>query len=320
MNELRSLPEGGPPGARMALDRALEMFLASAVDSPHTRRAYRRHLCAAFQALEATSLLDLEAERLADYRGKLLADGRGAATHAQALAALRSFLLWVSDVSGGRINESALRRLLKSPRNTVVRPFPILNEGEIGALLPVAETSRERVILLILLGSGIRASEAVGLDITDLRQDIDGGYLLHVRGGKGGKDRLVPIHAEVALCVHQYLGETGRRPGGTGALLLAEQAGRQSEEDPAPREVLNRRIHVRTLGRIVEALRRRAGIGKPVSPHAYRHTFSTSYIRNGGSVVALQKLLGHASLNTTQRYPDHLALGELREAIPRFTE
>ncbi len=302
------------------LEVTLEMFLGGAVDSAHTRRAYKRHLEAAFRAMGVRTLFELDPVKLAEHRGRLLKDGRGPATHAQALAALRSFLIWASDVGGGHLDEGALRRLLKSPKADVIRPFVILNAGEIQALLPACRTSREQAILLVLLGSGLRASEAVGLNVSDLRQDLDGGYMLHVRGGKGGKDRLVPVQPEVATSLHRYLQDTGRRPGSAGPVFLAECAGRRNGDEANPRASVDRRIDVRTLSRVVDALRRRSAIEKPVSPHAYRHTFATGYIRNGGSVIGLQKLLGHASLETTQRYPDHLALGELRDAIPTFTK
>ena len=72
----------------------------------------------------------------------------------------------------------------------------------------------------------------------------------------------------------------------------------------------------RSLGRLVSAMVRRAGITKAISPHSLRHTYGTYVLKNGGNLVGLARLLGHSTVATTQRYADHLALAELREMVP----
>ena len=198
---------------------------------------------------------------------------------------------------------------LKTPKVVVRRPYRTLGERDIASVLATAATSRDRALLAVLLGGGLRAAEAVGLDVTDLHDDPDGGLVIAVRRGKGRRDRQVPVQPEVSSLLLAYLAETGRRLGDPGPLFRAHDRGHHLRERV--------RLSTRAVGYLVSQAMEKAGLtAKAISPHSLRHTYAIRALQAGGNVIAVQKLLGYASVATTQRYLDHLALGELRAAVP----
>jgi site-specific recombinase XerD len=177
------------------------------------------------------------------------------------------------------------------------------------AMVMAAGNARDRALLALMLGGGLRVSEAVALDVAELVEDAEGGTVVYVRQGKGRRDRTVPVQPEVAGLVRTYLAATGRRLGASGPLFAAHDRAAASR---APGRLTARRAAAAVL-RCAGA----AGIAaKRVSPHVLWHTFAIRALRTGGNVVAVSKLLGHSSLTTTQRYVDHLATAELRSSIP----
>ena len=209
----------GPVTPTTPLDRILEAFLRTLASRPNTQRAYARHLREVLRALAASAPGDLAPWRLEAWREELLQDGRSPATHAQAISALRSFLDWLADQLGQDLPRAVLRAL-KVPKRKVLRPYEVLSEEEL------------RAMLAILLGAGLRASEAVALNVQDLRLDGSGGWYLHVRQGKGGRDRRVPLRSPVATAVRAYLDATGRPLWAAGALFLAEDHALASRGNP----------------------------------------------------------------------------------------
>jgi len=308
---LPALPpaSAGPVTPTMPLDRILEAFLRTLASRPNTQRAYARHLRETLRALGASAPGDLAPWRLEAWREELLQDGRSPATHAQAISALRSFLDWLADQLGQDLPRAVLRAL-KVPKRKVLRPYEVLSEEELGALLAAAAGhARDRALLAVLFGGGLRASEAVALDVVDLRLDGSGGWYLHVRQGKGGRDRRVPLRPAVAAAVRAYLDATGRALRAPGELFRAE--------DRAAAQRVDLRMTPRALGHLVAKYVAPAGIeAKKVSPHSCRHTFALRALRAGADLVAVSKLLGHAQVTTTQVYLDHLALEDLRKALP----
>jgi site-specific recombinase XerD len=120
---------------------------------------------------------------------------------------------------------------------------------------------------------------------------------------------MVPVQRDVAQFVRNYLQATGRRLGDDGPLFRAH--------DRAARKLPRARLTVRAVAYVVERIAAGAGIAaKTISPHSARHTYALRALRNGGNVVAVSKLLGHANVTTTTRYVDHLQLAELRQAVP----
>lgn len=300
------------PESEVLLD--LDNFLRS-LESESTRHAYRRELDVAINSFGVAALHELATSHLIAYREQLLADGRGPGSHSQALASLRSFLNWAAAIRGLTLPELALRKLLKAPKVTVIRPYQILSEEELIRLLDSTERLRDKALLAVALGGGLRVSEIVFLDAMDLHTDAEGGSILHVRSGKGRKDRLVPIRQEVADAVHGYLSWLGIRSGDHVPIFRAEDRGLAARlvqgTKPTPE-----RLTPRGLSKVLRKLCLTAGIAKPISPHSLRHTYSMRVLRATKDLMKLKTLLGHASITTTQKYADHLALGELRQGLP----
>ncbi len=309
-----------PGGAGLAVpwEVATGRFLASAVDSDNTRRAYRRWLVHAGTVIGTPPLALLDSAALADYRQVVMSDdeGLGPASQSQAVAAFRSFIRWARSLDGGRhlplVTVETMEVALRMPRAEVRRPYSVLSDPEAAAMLGLSGSSRDRALLGVMIGAGLRVSEVVKLAVTDILADQEGGAVIHVRQGKGRKDRSIPVQPDVLGCVLTYLDRTGRRMGGAGALFRSYD------------HVEHRRVRAEgiTEGAVWAVVKKSAAavpvVGKPVSPHSLRHTFAIRFLRAGGSVAALQKLLGHASLATTQRYVDHFELAELRSMMPQL--
>jgi integrase/recombinase XerC len=139
---------------------------------------------------------------------------------------------------------------------------------------------RDRAVLEVLYGAGVRVAELAGLDVGDV--DLREGSVRVL--GKGGKERIVPIGAKAVEALHAYLGE------------------RAADEGALFRNPRGRRLTVRSLHRIVRARARAAGLPGRVTPHTLRHSFATHLLDAGADLRLIQELLGHARLTTTQRY------------------
>jgi len=296
-------------GSGSEFKRSLEAFLTTAFDSVHTRRAYRRHIQDAFDVMAVSSVPLLTPEHLAHYRKTLLGDGRGAATHAQALSSLRSYLAWCADLGGLKLPLRVAERLLRVPKADVVRPYVICTRSEVERILESAVNLRDKALILVMLGGGLRVSEVEALDCTDLIE-VDGEPVLWVRQGKGNKDRFVPVNEEVALAIHRYLANEGRRIGDRQPLFLAEDRGVDARDTP--------RLSHYGIRKILKAIVRDAFVAKRITPHALRHTFGMEFQRKGGDLNKTAKVMGHATLRPTLRYTDHLNLRELRTALPAW--
>jgi site-specific recombinase XerD len=286
-------------------------FLSAAIDSASTRRAYGRHLKQAGDLFGVNHVHELRGADLADYRAAVVATGLAPASQGQALSALRSFLAWTGGMGGHRLPAEVIARALRTPRASVRARFSVVNEREITALLKAAPGPRERAILAVLLGGGLRVAEAAHLHVSDIVEDLDGGVALFVRQGKNRKDRVVPVGPEVDQLLREYLVATKRYLGGEGPIFLAVDRGVRSRKDAG--------LSTRAIARMVVKVALSAGIAaKHVSPHALRHSYAVRCLRSGGNVVAVARLLGHANIATTQRYVDHLAVSELRATVPRL--
>ncbi len=299
---------GGDPAPTVDNERVLDTWL-NTLDSPHTRRAYGRAVREALGALGGLAGCD-DPQALAGWRRQLMGrldEGELApASVCLRLAALRSFLRFCRVAGVVRLSDEAIRLTLKSPRALVLKPYNTLSEDEAARLLEAARRPRDRALLVLLLGAGLRASEAVRLTVGDLLVDADGDLLVHVKAGKGRKDRIVPLPRAVADEITRYLALRGLKVGD------ARDAGRVVFPS---REGSNKPMTTARLRQIVGELLREAGIHKAISPHALRHTYAITLLRRGAHLPAVQKLLGHASLATTQRYVDHLELQELKAAV-----
>lgn len=300
----------GDPGST-PWEQVLEAYLAGALESAETRRSYRRHITDALRFMSVQSLSEVTGATLADYRGALISRvDLAPSTHAQALAALRSFLRWSRIVQAHSLTRDTIDIALRSPKGKQLRQSQRLSDDEIGRLFTVITNHRDRALLAIMLGAGLRVSEVVALDVRDIGQDVRGeGGTLFVRRGKGRRDREVPVHANVEAAVRAHLAATGRSLGDSGPLFQGRrQYGRSDRLSP--------RLSVRAVGSILTRCGKAAGIeGKRLHPHVLRHTYAIRNLLAGANIMEVRDLLGHASVTTTQRYLDHLQVADLRRAI-----
>ncbi len=169
-------------------------------------------------------------------------------------------------------------------------------------------TMRDRAMLELLYGSGLRVSELVGLGVKDVKMDMQ---VLRV-WGKGRKERIVPVGEKAKQALEKYL--AAREEILRGPAPEVEKG--RMEEGPL---FLNRsggRLTDRSVARRLDGYVRRLGLPREVSPHALRHSFATHLLDSGADLRAIQELLGHASLATTQRYT-HLSLDRIMEVYDR---
>jgi len=194
---------------------------------------------------------------------------------------------------------------LQSPR--VARPLPdVLDAADVSALLEAPRLDspvhwRDRAILEFLYATGVRVSELVGLRLSNL--DLEEG--LCTVFGKGSKERMIPLGRPACVALSRYLREV--RPtlekGKGGGCVFLNQRGR-----PLSRTA---------VWKIVKAAARSAGIERQISPHVLRHTFATHLLEGGADLVAVQELLGHTDISTTQIYT-HLDRKYLRDIHRRY--
>lgn len=274
----------------MTTDAAIERFLLAGGVSAGTRRAYAADL-AEFAAWFGpdSPLEDVDVRVLADWGaelGRARTRGRLApSTIARKLSAVRSllrFALGPDHVPDAALGVRRPRRLPDAPK-----------VGEVEAIVDGFDEEtplglRNRALVELVYSAGLRAGEAVGLDLGDVDFEQE---TVHVRLGKGAKDRVVPLGEVAAILVRRYLDSA--RPklarGAESALFLSARG---------------RRLDTSTLRRLV------------AHPHRLRHAFATHLLEGGADLRTIQELLGHSSLSTTQMY-SHVDAKRLRRVYDR---
>ncbi|MCX4242398.1 tyrosine recombinase XerC [Paraliomyxa miuraensis] len=298
---------------RDALDRFVEHLQSQVRSSPHTVRAYQRDIAQFLDTVEertgrGATPADLQVRQvrahLATMHGK-----RAPSTMARKLSALRRFGEFLRRQGLVEDNEAAL---VSNPKRGQRLPVALPVEDVTAMIEAPAEAvaastvvvpsevhaRRDRAVLEVLYGAGLRVSECVRLDLSHLRWEGDR-LLVRVVLGKGGKDRVVPLGRPAAQALREYLELRPRllRPKSPAeAVFLGNRGGRLS--DRQVRYLVERRS-------ITEASAR-------ISPHGLRHSFATHLLESGCDLRAIQSMLGHASLSTTQRYT-HLSIGRLMD-------
>jgi integrase/recombinase XerD len=263
--------------------------------SANTLAAYRQDLRTYVAWLDGRGLaIAAVAEAdINEYVGHLRAQGRAASSVKRALVAVRGLHRFLAEEQEGRPDPSADVAMPKVPRGVP----KALSEEEVAALLGAvpgddAAARRDRAILEVLYGTGLRISELVGLSLADL--DLDAGLLRAF--GKGAKERIVPVGRFATAALVAWLSEGGRpdleparwaRRGDAEALFLNTRGGRLSRQGAW--------MAVRRAGE-------RVGLADRLSPHVLRHSCATHMLDHGADIRTVQELLGHASISTTQVY------------------
>jgi integrase/recombinase XerC len=272
--------------------------------SRHTVRAYESDLAqflehiAAAAGTKTAELTPGALDRFAirSFLSTLNAKGQSRATAARKLAAIRTFLRYLRREDAILVDPGSL---VRTPKREVRIPVH-LSESEMESLLDAPDSDdplgrRDKAIVELFYASGLRLSELAGLDLDDLNLSRKMTRVL----GKGGKERLVPFNSTTASALRAYLKDRDK--------LLGEK---RPTHDALFVNYRGGRLTVRSIDRLV---RRYATASKRplVSPHALRHSFATHLLQRGADLRAIQELLGHSRLSTTQRYT-HLDATELR--------
>jgi integrase/recombinase XerC len=257
--------------------------------SPHTMKAYSRDLSlfSAYAGPRGWKQIDHIAVR--GFLSQLYEKGLSKTSVARALAAVRSLYRWLAREG---VVEQNPAKLVASPKLPKKLPrVPTIEEmnSVIGGEMPdvAAFPERDRLMLELLYGCGIRNSELTGINLDDIRLSAEA---ILIRG-KGKKERYVPFGDAVKTALGAYLPErqklleTIRKP--SSALLVNRRGGR---------------LTTRSVGRIVKKIAVAKGLSPDVHPHTLRHAFGTHMLEEGADLRAIQELLGHERLTTTQRY------------------
>ncbi len=283
--------------------------------SAHTVRAYEGDLAQFLDRAAAEAgvkPVDLDPSRLD--RGSLRAFlasmhklGLSRASSARKLAAVRTFLRYLRREG---VIEGDAGGLVATPKAGVRMPAH-LSEDEMTRLIaaPADDTPlgrRDHAILELFYASGLRLSELVGLDVEDLNLSARMVRVL----GKGGKQRIVPFNASTASAVRAYLKDR------EALVRAAGERRRRSIRDPLFVNYRGTRLTVRSVDRLVRRHVASCSARLGISPHALRHSFATHLLQRGADLRAIQELLGHASLSTTQRYT-HVNAAQLLEVYRR---
>ena len=283
-------------------DAAIEAFchylLFSERCGDKTVTAYSSDLRAlsTFLSSQGKTLSVATTAELESYMVELTRREKSAASVRRGLSAYRRFYRYLQDTG---VREDAPTAPVAAPRRG--RPLPIVpNEEEIMRLLSAPDETtpaglRDKTMLELMYASGLRVSELTGLDVRALRMDMECVRLT----GKGGRERIVPFHAQASALLSRYMSEARpqmlRRP--SDALFLTNRGAAMSRQ---------------MFWLLVKRYARQAGLRHAPSPHALRHAFATHLLNHGADLRAVQMMLGHASISTTQIYA-HIAVHRLSE-------
>jgi integrase/recombinase XerD len=273
--------------------------------SENTKQAYENDLNQLAGSLEEsgiTSWEDFNRQALLSYLTNLKERRYAATTVARKVAAIKSFFGFL--VAEGQVKENPTREV-PSPSVGKSLPKPIsitqarqlLEETE---KRDTPEAKRDKAMLHLLYASGMRVSELVSLNLNDI--DTEGGYVRCF--GKGGKERLIPIHSQAVTALKDYISQgRPRLKAGVGeeALFLNRRGERLTRQG---------------LWQILKGHAKSANLGVEITPHTLRHSFATHMLSGGADLRSVQELLGHANISTTQVYT-HLTTEHVRRAYEK---
>jgi integrase/recombinase XerC len=279
-------------GATM-VEKAVAKFIRALEErnaSPHTIKAYRTDLAQFADYVGPQGWRDIDHVLIRGYLANLYERDLSKTSVARALAALRSLYRWLAQEGEVEQNPAALVSTPKLPKK--LPRVPTIEEVNtvLDSEMPEcsAFTQRDQVILELLYGCGIRNSELIGINVDDIRWSNE---MILVRG-KGRKERYVPFGDSARAAVQAYLPERQR--------VLGEC--KRTMERALLVNLRGSRLTTRSVGRIVKQIAVARGLSPDVHPHTLRHAFGTHMLEEGADLRAIQEMLGHERLSTTQRY------------------
>jgi len=280
------------PGTTV-VEKAVAKFIRALQErnaSPHTIKAYSTDLAQFAEYVGPQGWRDIDHVLIRGYLSTLHERGLSKTSIARALASLRSLYKWLAQE--GVVNQNPAK-LVATPKLPKKLPrVPTVEEVNTVLDSDMPESSafpeRDRVILELLYGCGIRNSELIGINLDDIRWSQE---VILVRG-KGRKERYVPFGDSAAAAVKDYMPMRQK--------ALAET--KHTDERALLVNLRGTRLTTRSVGRIVKRIAVIHGLSPDVHPHTLRHAFGTHMLEEGADLRAIQEMLGHERLATTQRY------------------
>jgi integrase/recombinase XerC len=278
--------------SKTVVEKAVAQFLRNLLArnaSVHTIKAYTGDLANFSAYAGSRSWQSIDHVAIRGFLSHLYEKGLGKASVARALAAVRSLYHWLAQEGVVEQNPAALvstpRLPKKLPRVPTIEEMNTVLDGQ------MPETAwfpdRDRLMLELLYGCGIRNSELIGINLDDIRLSAEA---ILIRG-KGKKERYVPFGDSVKIALAVYLPTRQKRLAdckkNITALLINQRGGR---------------LTTRSVGRIIKKIAVAKGMSPDVHPHTLRHAFGTHMLEEGADLRAIQEMLGHERLSTTQRY------------------
>jgi integrase/recombinase XerD len=261
----------------------------------NTLESYRRDLRRYATQLKDESVSPLEAteQTLLTFLDGMRADGQAPASIKRTMVTIRSFHRYMADEGMVRVDPSVDLEIPRSP-DAVPKA---LSEAEVSQLLEAAQGVeaagyRDRAILELLYGTGMRISELCGLSLGDL--DLND-RLVRVLG-KGAKERILPVGRYAAEAIIEWLGDEGRPQ------IAPESWARRGDAEAMFLNVRGGRLTRQGAWGVVRKYAELVGLQDKLHPHVLRHSCATHLLEHGADIRSVQELLGHASLTTTQRY------------------
>src|SRR5581483_10623103 len=277
---------------RTIVEKAVDQFLRVLRErnaSAHTIKAYAGDLDAFEDYVGPKGWKAIDHLTIRGFLSHLYERGLSKTSVARSLAAVRSLYRWLAQEGVVEQNPAALVSTPKLPKK--LPRVPTIEEVNtvLDSKMPevAAFPERDRLIFELLYGCGIRNSELVGINLDDIRLSAEA---ILIRG-KGKKERYVPFGDSVKAALSQYLPVRQKLLGGTrrntNALLV---------------NLRGDRLTTRSVGRIIKKIAVAKGLSPDVHPHTLRHAFGTHMLEEGADLRAIQEMLGHERLSTTQRY------------------
>src|SRR5216684_2458803 len=278
--------------ARTTVGKATDKFLRSLRErnvSPHTIKAYSGDLANFSAYIGSRKWREIDHVTIRGFLSHLYEKGLGKTSVARSLAAVRSLYRWLAQEGVVEHNPASLVSTPKLPKRLPRVPtIEEMNRVLDGKMPEVAAfPERDRIMFELLYGCGIRNSELIGINLDDIRLSSEA---ILIRG-KGKKERYVPFGGSAKAALTTYLPERqqllAKVRSKTPALLVNQRGGR---------------LTTRSIGRIVKTIAVAKGLSPDVHPHTLRHAFGTHMLEEGADLRAIQEMLGHERLSTTQRY------------------
>ena len=274
------------------IEKSVQQFLRSLRErnaSSHTIKAYAGDLQNFCAYVGSRNWHSIDHLAIRGFLSHLYERGLSKTSVARSLAAVRSLYRWLAQEGVVDQNPAALVATPKLPKKLPRVPTIEEMNSVLDGMMPEAASfpERDRLMLELLYGCGIRNSELIGINLDDIRLSAEG---ILIRG-KGKKERYVPFGGSVRAALLDYLPLRSRKlvsgKKKTNALLINQRGGR---------------LTTRSVGRIIKKIAVAKGLSPDVHPHTLRHAFGTHLLEEGADLRAIQEMLGHERLSTTQRY------------------